>query len=197
MFVITRKTLTGRLMVQSCPNAFAALTNRFLDSYMNPADLRRELLETSFIVGAHSWILKRPVISRIRYDGGIKKFVAASTRFPKKLSPSLYGAGQFAIIGDLRSQYMDCLGGFIDYQKATRFDMQPFSALASMLGDEEFTDRRGKFKGPIGGAPQLLKNLPFLTDVGVWGLLAKPKDRLAPSQWKIAVRLRKVAAPTN
>ncbi len=157
-----KKNLDRALDGSELPRRFADLTNRFLESYMNPADLQSELRETSFIVGAHSWLLKRPIISRIRYDGGAKKFVAASARFPKKLSPSLYGSCQFALIGDLRSHYLNRLGDFVDYQKATRLDMQPFSALASMLGDAEFTDRHGKFKGPIGGAPQLLKIYPFL-----------------------------------
>ena len=33
---------------------------------------------------------------------------------------------------------------------------------SALLVDHTFTDRHGKFKGPIGGAPQLLKIYPFL-----------------------------------
>lgn len=66
------------------------------------------------------------------------------------------------MIGDLRPQYFDRLAEFIDFDTADRFDMQPFSALASMLRDPIFTDRRSALKGPIGGAPQLLKIYPFL-----------------------------------
>ncbi|WP_429819080.1 hypothetical protein [Ensifer sp. B1-9] len=156
-----KKNIDRAIDGSELPRRFAALTNRFLEAYINPVDLRNELMETSFLIGAYSWILKRPVISRIKYDGGAKGFVAASARFPKKYSPSLHRAGQFAIIGDLRPQFFERLSNFIDYGGAERFDMQPFSALASMLGDHSFTDRHGIFKGPIGGAPQLLKIYPF------------------------------------
>lgn len=139
------------------------MANRFLEAYIDPVDLRAELLETSFIVGCHSWLLKRPLISRIRYDGGPKNFVASVPRFPKGRSPGLHqNAGKFEMIGDLRPQFFERLANFVDYERAARFDMEPFSALASMLSDATFTDRRGTYKGPIGGAPQLLKIYPFL-----------------------------------
>lgn len=157
-----KKNMDRALDGSELPRRFAALANRFLEAYINPVDLRAELMETSFVVGAYSWVLKRPIISRIRYDGGTKNFVAASTRFPKKHSLSLNKSGQFAIIGDLRPQFFERLADFVDYGGANRFDMQPFSALASMLSDHTFTDRHGRFKGPIGGAPQLLKIYPFL-----------------------------------
>lgn len=144
------------------PKRFAALANRFLKNYIDPVDLRSELMETAFIIGSYSWRLKRPVISRVKYDGGQKHFVAISPRFPKTRSFSLHTAGQFAMIGDLRPQFFERLADFIDYGRADRFDMQPFNALANMLADTTFTDRQGKYKGPIGGAPQLLKIYPFL-----------------------------------
>lgn len=158
-----KKNLDRALDGSELPKRFAALANRFLEAYIDPVDLRAELMETSFIVGCHSWLLKRPVISRIRYDGGTKNFVASAPRFPKRRSPGLHkNAGKFEMIGDLRQQYFERLADFIDYERAARFDMEPFSALASMLLDDTFTNRRGKYKGPIGGAPQILKIYPFL-----------------------------------
>jgi hypothetical protein len=157
-----KKNMDRALDGSELPKRFAALANRFLDAYMDPIDLRRELLDTSFIVGSYSWLLKRPVISRIRYDGGPKNFVASSPRFPKARSKSLHRAGQFEMIGDLKHQFYERLGEHIDFERASHLDMQPFTALASMLSDPTFTDRRSKFKGPIGGAPQLLKIYPFL-----------------------------------
>ncbi|WP_287139886.1 hypothetical protein [Mesorhizobium sp.] len=38
------------------PKRLAALANRFLEAYIDPVDLRSELLETSFIIGSHSWL---------------------------------------------------------------------------------------------------------------------------------------------
>ncbi|MBY5452381.1 hypothetical protein HFO91_22465 [Rhizobium leguminosarum] len=156
-----KKNMDRAIDGSELPRRFAALINRFLQAYINPVDLKSELMETSFIVGAHSWILKRPVISRIRYENSTKRFVAASTRFPRKQSATLYKAGDFAVIGDLRPQFYQRLAKLIDYENASKFDMQPFSALTSMLGDIAFTDRHGEFKGPIGGAPQLMKIYPF------------------------------------
>lgn len=157
-----KKSLDRSLDGSELPKRFAALANRFLEAYINPAELCSELKETSFILGCYSWRLRRPVISQIKYDGGPKNFVAASPRFPKTRSRGLYSSAQFAMIGDLRPQFFDRLSDFIDYRKADRFDMQPFSALASMLADPTFTNRHGKFSGPIGGAPQLMKIYPFL-----------------------------------
>jgi hypothetical protein len=143
------------------PRRFATLINRFLEDYLDPVDLKAELAETSFIIGAYSWKLKRPIINRIKFEKGTNRFVAASTRFPKSQSEGLHKAGDFAVIGDLRPQFFQRLSDFIDCRRTKHFDMEPFRALSSMLSDPIFTDRRGKFKGPIGGAPQLLKIYPF------------------------------------
>ncbi len=156
-----KKNMDRAIDGSELPRRFARLINRFLEAYINPVDLESELVETSFIVGAHSWMLKRPVISRIRYEKGTRRFVAATTRFPRKQSEKLHKAGDFSVIGDLRPQFFQRLSKFIDYGNAVKFDMEPFSTLSSMLSDAEFTDRRGEFKGPIGGAPQLLKIYPF------------------------------------
>ncbi len=156
-----KKNMDRALDGSELPRRFATLINRFLEDYIDPIDLKAELAETSFIIGAHSWKLKRPIINRIRFEKGSNRFVAASTRFSKRQSESLHSAGDFALIGDLRPQFYQRLSSFIDYRRAKRFDMEPFSTLSSMLHDTKFTDRSEKFKGPIGGAPQLLKIYPF------------------------------------
>jgi hypothetical protein len=65
------------------------------------------------------------------------------------------------MIGDLGHQYYQELGRHIDYAQAERLDMEPFCALASMLRNLDYTDRRRDLRGVIGGAPQLLKVYPF------------------------------------
>ena len=69
------------------------------------------------------------------------------------------------MIGDLRHQYYDELSMVIDYQSSDKFDMEPFTALSNMLGNPAYVDRRGKFRGSIGGAPQFLKVYPFFRTV--------------------------------
>lgn len=157
-----KKNLDRALDGSELSQRFADLANRFLVSYIDPVDLRSELLETSFIIGSFSWRLGRPIIKKIKYDGGAKCYVAASSSFPKSKSKSLHKAGQFAMIGDIEHRYFECLANLIDYDKAKKLDMEPFTALSTMLGDVEFTDRGHKLKGVIGGAPQLLKIYPFL-----------------------------------
>ncbi|RHW18244.1 hypothetical protein D1610_07145 [Sphingomonas gilva] len=101
-------------------------------------------------------------MNKIVYDGGPKKYVAASSRFPNSKSHSLKKAGQFALIGDISNRYYDTLGKLIDYDSSTVFDMEPFSALATMLLDSEFTAWKAALKCPIGGTPQLFKIYPYL-----------------------------------
>lgn len=164
-----KKNLDRALDGAQLPRRLAALANKFLESYIDPVDLRSELIETSFIIAAYSWKLQRPIINKIVYDGGPKKYVAAASRFPKSKSTSLQSAGQFALIGDIANRYYDTLGTLINYGSSTQFDMEPFSALAAMLLDPTFVDRKSVFKGPIGGAPQLFKIYPYLKtlEIGV------------------------------
>jgi hypothetical protein len=160
-----KKNLDRALDGSELPRRFAALANQFLVAYIDPVDLRAELLETSFLIGCWSWRLRRPVISQIKYDGGPRNYVASYPRFPKAKGPKLHRTSQFAMIGDLRSQYFSSLAGVMNCQTADRLNMEPFTALATMLADPTFTDRRRDLRGPIGGAPQLLKVYPFLRTV--------------------------------
>lgn len=157
-----KKNLDRALDGTELPRRLADLANKFLESYMDPADLRTELLETSFVLAVFSWKLQRPIINKIVYDGGPRRYVAASSRFPKSRSATLQQAGQFAMVGDIGNRFYDRLRDFIDFETATAFDMEPFSALSSMLRDPEFVDRKRDLRGPIGGAPQLFKIYPYL-----------------------------------
>lgn len=164
-----KKNLDRALDGSSLPRRLAELANRFLESYIDPVDLRAELLETSFIIAVYSWQLQRPIINKIIYDGGSKHYVAASFSFPKMRSVSLKKAGQFAFAGDVSNRFYDTLGKFVDYSSSTKFDMEPFEALVAMLRDPEFVDRKSALGGPIGGAPQLFKIYPYLRtlEIGV------------------------------
>lgn len=157
-----KKNLDRALDGSELPRRLASLANKFLDSYIDPIDLERELLETNFVIGCFSWRLGRPIINKIVFDNGPKKYVAANSPFPKSKSKTLHEhCRQFAIIGDLKHHYFDELAKHIDYSASDRLDMEPFSALAAMLGDAQYTDRRQPLKGVIGGAPQILKVYPF------------------------------------
>jgi hypothetical protein len=161
-----KKNVDRALDGSELPRRLAALANRFLKSYMDAVDLERELLETTFLIGCFSWRLGRPIINKIVFDNGPKQYVAANSSFPKPKSASLHRArGQFGMIGDIAHQYYEVLGRHIDYADAERFDMEPFCALAAMLSDPMYTDRRGDLNGVIGGAPQLLKVYPFFRTV--------------------------------
>lgn len=161
-----KKNIDRALDGSELPRRLAALANKFLEAYIDPADLERELLETSFLIGCFSWRLGRPLINKILFDNGSKKFVAANTSFPKPKSASLHnGCGPFGMIGDLHHNYYDELSLHVDYSEAERFDMEPFCALASMLANPVYTDRRRDLKGVIGGAPQLLKVYPFFRTI--------------------------------
>lgn len=162
-----KKSLDRALDGTELPRRLADLANRFLDSYIDPVDLRSELIETSFIIAVYSWKLQRPIINKIIYDGGPKKYVAASSKFPKGRSKTLHEAGQFAMIGDIGNRYFDTLANLIDIENATVFDMEPFSALAAMLRNAEYIDRKLPLKGPIGGAPQVFKIYPYLKTLEV------------------------------
>jgi hypothetical protein len=158
-----KKNLDRALDGTQLSRRLAELANKFLESYIDPVDLRTELLETSFIIAVFSWKLQRPIINKIVYDGGPKRYVAASSSFPKTRSDSLHKkAGQFAFIGDIGNHYFDTLGTLIDYDTSTQFDMEPFLALAEMLRNPAFVDRKAVLKGPIGGTPQLFKIYPYL-----------------------------------
>lgn len=176
-----KKSLDRALDGSELPRRFASLANRFLLSYIDPVDLRSELIETSFLLGSWSWRLARPVISQIRYDGGPKNFVASYPRFPRAKSAGLHRTSQFAMIGDFRPQYFQSLADVMDTARSDRFDMEPFTALVRMLADPTFTDRNGAMRGRIGGAPQLLKVYPFFRTIefGVyWPNRAKGKLHL-------------------
>lgn len=147
------------------PRRFATLANQFLQSYIDAVDLRSELLETSFVMGCFSVRLGRPVIAHIRYDGGPRAYVAANPRFPRNRSTTLGRGGGFKMIGDLSHHYFDELSRVMDFSNAQHFDMEPFTALSNMLRNPLYTDRRGEHRGPIGGAPQLLKVYPFFRTV--------------------------------
>lgn len=157
-----KKNLDRALDGTQLSRRLAELANKFLESYIDPIDLRSELMETSFITAVYSWKLQRPIINKIVYDGGPKRYVAASSRFPKAKSPRLHKAGQFALIGDISNRYYDTLSTLIDFESSSAFDMEPFSALASMLNNPEFISRKSALRGPIGGAPQLFKIYPYL-----------------------------------
>ena len=83
-----KKNMDRALDGSELPKRFATLANRFLDAYIDPVDLRSELMETSFVIGCYSWKLKRPVISRIKYDGGPKNFVASFAALPEDAQPN-------------------------------------------------------------------------------------------------------------
>jgi len=159
-----KKNIDRALDGSELPRRFCELANHFLKSYMNAADLQGELKETAFIIGFFSYRLKRPQINRIRYDNGAKRFVSIDGRFPKGRNKTLHNSGRFAMIGDLKHNYYDALQSLMPAGKTT-FDMEPFSALCEMLGDIRYVDRFQEARGPIGGAPQLLKIYPFLRTV--------------------------------
>lgn len=161
-----KKSMDRALDGSELPRRLAALSNKFLQSYMDSVDLERELLDTTFLIGCFSWRLKRIIINKVLFDNGLKQYVAANSSFPRPKSAALHkNCGQFGMIGDIPHQYYEKLGRHIDYSTAERFDMEPFCALASMLSDPTFIDRRADLKGVIGGAPQLLKVYPFFRTV--------------------------------
>lgn len=157
-----KKNLDRALDGTQLPRRLADLANKFLESYIDPADLRSELLETSFIIAVYSWKLQRPIINKIVYDGGPKRYVAAAPRFPKSKIGSLQKPGQFALIGDISNHYYDTLSRIISDNDSKSLNMEPFLALADMLTKPEFIDRKLDLKGPIGGAPQVFKIYPYL-----------------------------------
>lgn len=160
-----KQNLDRALDGSELPKRFASLVNQFLLSYIDAADLRSELLETSFVIGCFSVKLRRPVVRHIRYDGGPKQYVVSNPSFPRSKSQKLNRSGGFVMIGDLRHHYYDELSKVIDYRSESRFDMEPFTALSKMLGNPAYTNRHSDLRGPIGGAPQLLKVYPFFRAV--------------------------------
>ena len=160
-----KQNLDRALDGSEVPKRFAVLANKFLLSYIDAVDLRAELLETSFVVACFSTKLRRPVISHIRYDGGPKSYVASNPTFPRSKSATLSRSNKFVMLGDLRHQFYEELSKIIDYQSSERFNLEPFTTLTKMLGNPAYTDRRSALRGPIGGAPQLLKVYPFLRTV--------------------------------
>lgn len=155
-----KKNIDRALDGSELPARFAELANKFLISYINAVDLKNELMETSFIIGTFSVRLGRPVIKQIRYDNGAQAYVATSSKFPKSKSRSLNRC-EFVFIGDCRHQFYDELSAFINFKTADKFDMEPFLALSKMLRTSTYVDRSLPLKGPIGGAPQILKIYPF------------------------------------
>jgi hypothetical protein len=160
-----KKNVDRALDGSELPSRFCALTNNFIESYIDAVDLSNELKETSFVLGYFSWRLNRPFIYRISYDSGHRKYVPVMSGFPKSVSNALYKSGQFALIGDLRHKYIQIVYESTKNRRFTRFDMEPFQALVSMLSDETYVNRKNEFRGVIGGAPQLLKLYPFLRAV--------------------------------
>jgi hypothetical protein len=160
-----KKNVDRALDASELPGRFCDLINKFLKHYIDPVDLITELRETSFLIGYFSWKLGRPFVYRISYDAGQREYVAVRSRFPKSKSQELHRNGQFGFIGDLRHNYLDTLMEIMNKSGRPIFNMQPFEAVSMMLGDGTYVERKMKYKGVIGGAPQMLKIYPFLRTI--------------------------------
>lgn len=144
------------------PERLCNMINEFMLSYSNPADLDRELRETSFILSYFSWKLQRPFTKRIAYEPSAREFRPIRSVFPKSISETQNSFGEFAIVGDYQHQFFRELGELVDLEKGQPLDMEPLIALCRMLSSSTFTDRSQPNRGLIGGAPQIMKIYPYM-----------------------------------
>jgi hypothetical protein len=76
---------------------------------------------------------------------------------------------ELAHIGDYQPEFMQRLRHLLhdkiekqDTGERLSLDYEPLAALAEMLADPDYTDRKRDLKGLIGGGPQVMKVYPFL-----------------------------------
>jgi hypothetical protein len=149
-----------------------ALLNRFIGNHEDtvPEDFERELAETGFLFGGWSWKYSKFYIWRINYDRGVNRFVGASTGVWDRYDMLRAHAVDLAVTGDYRGDFLSRVEELIGKKlhaareagKEVELDYEPLQALAGMLVDPKFVDRRAPLKGLIGGGPQVAKVYPYL-----------------------------------
>ena len=133
-------------------------------------DFQADLLSTSFLFGGWSWKKSRFYIWRLFYDSAVNRYVASGPITSHQFSAKPAHFVELAHVGDDRGEFMRrsrlLLSDKIDRAEAAGGDIdlsyEPLAALADMLIDPKYADRKRDLKGLIGGGPQVMKVYPFL-----------------------------------
>jgi hypothetical protein len=152
------------------------LLNRFVRSHRGtiPSSFESELVATMFLFGGWSWKKQRFYLWDIFFDTQVKRYVDSVCKVWKWFGVTRGQAADFGFCGDYGGVFLTKMKAQLKAQtdavasgKAKRIDLdyEPLQVLASMLRDPQFTDRRLRAKGLIGGAPQVLKIYPFARSV--------------------------------
>jgi hypothetical protein len=149
-----------------------ALLNRFIGAHEGaiPDDFQADLLTTSFLFGGWSWRQSRFYIWRLFYDSATKRYVASGPIESHQFRLDETYPVELAHIGDYRGEFMRRLRHLLDDKieqaqnagEGVSLNYEPLAALADMLVDPDYTDRKRELKGLIGGGPQVMKVYPFL-----------------------------------
>lgn len=149
-----------------------ALLNRFIGAHEEavPDDFQADLLTTSFLFGGWSWKQSRFYIWRLFYDPAAGRYVASGPAASHQLGLDQADPVELAHIGDYRPDFMQQLRLLLVDKIAEAqingasviLDYEPLAALANMLIDPKYTNRKSELKGLIGGGPQVMKVYPYL-----------------------------------
>ncbi|MEA2870781.1 MAG: hypothetical protein QOH67_757 [Hyphomicrobiales bacterium] len=167
-----KKLLDRALDVHDLRGKVLALLNRFIGAHEEAVqdDFQADLLITSFLFGGWSWKKSRFYIWRLFYDPAAKRYVASGPTVSHQLGLDQSEPVELAHIGDYRPDFMRrlryLLNDKIEEARNTgatvNLNYEPLAALAEMLADPDYTDRKRELKGLIGGGPQVMKVYPYL-----------------------------------
>jgi hypothetical protein len=167
-----KRLLDRALDVHDLIGKVLALLNRFIGAHEEavPDDFQADLLTTSFLFGGWSWKKSRFYIWRLFYDPAAKRYVASGPTVSHQFGRDQSDPVELAHIGDYRADFMRRLRYLLndkieEAQNAgatVTLNYEPLAALADMLVDPDYTDRKRELKGLIGGGPQVMKVYPYL-----------------------------------
>jgi hypothetical protein len=167
-----KRLLDRALDVHDLRGKVLALLNRFIGAHEEavPDDFQADLLTTSFLFGGWSWKQSRFYIWRLFYDPAAGRYVASGPATSHQLGLDQADPVELAHIGDYRPDFMQQLRLLLVDKIAEAqingasviLDYEPLAALANMLIDPKYTNRKSELKGLIGGGPQVMKVYPYL-----------------------------------
>ena len=167
-----KRLLDRALDVHDLRGKVLALLNRFIGAHEEavPDDFQADLLTTSFLFGGWSWKQSRFYIWRLFYDPAAGRYVASGPAASHQLGLDQADPVELAHIGDYRPDFMQQLRLLLVDKIAEAqingasviLDYEPLAALANMLIDPKYTNRKSELKGLIGGGPQVMKVYPYL-----------------------------------
>lgn len=167
-----KKVFDRAVDITDLSGRIVALLNKFIGAHEGTIkeDFAKDLIDTSFLFGGWSWKTSKFCLWRLHFNNGAKKYVASTTGIWRLYHLPRHHPIEIAVIGDYRGDYLRNFAEKIDGkiknarqdQSLVRLDYEPLNALADMLVDPKFTERRGSRKGAIGGSPQITKIYPFM-----------------------------------